>query len=63
VYQQQPNTNTGIVLGKLFQWVTTTGQSYSKALGYAPLPADIVTLDHQTLLKLQTSTGQPLFTG
>ena len=63
VYQQQPNTNTGIVLGKLFQWVTTTGQSYSKALGYAPLPADIVTLDHKTLLKLQTSTGQPIFTG
>jgi phosphate transport system substrate-binding protein len=62
MYQEQASTTTGIMLGKLFQWVTTAGQSYSSALGYAPLPSSIVGLDHKTLLKLETSTGQPLFT-
>ncbi len=63
VYQKQATTNTGIVLGKLFQWVTTKGQTYSASLGYAPLPTAIVTLDHSTLLQLQTATGQPIFSG
>jgi phosphate transport system substrate-binding protein len=35
IYQKQTTTNIGIVLGKLFQWVTTSGQSYSSGLGYA----------------------------
>jgi phosphate transport system substrate-binding protein len=63
VYQEQSNTNTGIVLGKLFTWVTTTGQTYSKALGYVPLPKVIVTLDHTTLLQLETAAGQKIFKG
>jgi phosphate transport system substrate-binding protein len=63
LYQQQSDTNTGIVLGRLLQWVATVGQSYSAALGYAPLPASIVSLDRQTLAKLQTSTGQAIFSG
>ena len=62
LYQKQANTNTGIILGKLFQWVTTSGQSYSQGLGYAPLPANIVSLAHQTLLGLQTASGQAIFT-
>jgi phosphate transport system substrate-binding protein len=62
IYQKQTTTNTGIVLGKLFQWVTTSGQSYSSGLGYAPLPAAAVSLAHSTLLSLQTSTGSPIFT-
>jgi len=62
IYQKQPTTNTGIVLGKLFQWVTTSGQSYSSGLGYAPLPATAVSLAHSTLLGLQTSSGSPIFT-
>jgi phosphate transport system substrate-binding protein len=61
IYQKQPTTNTGIVLGKLFQWVTTSGQSYSSGLGYAPLPATAVSLAHSTLLGLQTSSGSPIF--
>jgi phosphate ABC transporter phosphate-binding protein len=61
IYQKQATTNTGIVLGKLFQWVTTSGQSYSSGLGYAPLPATAVSLAHSTLLGLQTSTGSPIF--
>jgi phosphate transport system substrate-binding protein len=63
LYQQQPTTSTAIVLGKLFTWVSTTGQKYASALGYAPLPTSIATLDHHTLLKLQSSTGQPIFSG
>jgi phosphate transport system substrate-binding protein len=62
MYQKQSNTNIGIVLGKLFQWVTTAGQSYSTGLGYAPLPAYAATQAHETLLGLQTSSGQPIFT-
>jgi len=61
IYQKQPTTNTGIVLGKLFQWVTTSGQSYSSGLGYAPLPTTAVSLAHSTLLDLQTSSGSPIF--
>jgi phosphate transport system substrate-binding protein len=63
VYQKQSSTPTGVVLGKLFTWVTTTGQKYSTSLGYAPLPAPIVRLVHTTLLQLETATGQPIFTG
>ena len=62
IYQKQSSTNIGIVLGKLFQWVTTTGQTFSQGLGYAPLPASIVSLAHQTLLGLQTASGQAIFT-
>jgi phosphate transport system substrate-binding protein len=61
IYQKQPTTNIGIVLGKLFQWVTTSGQSYSSGLGYAPLPATAVSLANSTLLGLQTSSGSPIF--
>ena len=62
IYQKQTTTNIGIVLGKLFQWVTTSGQSYSSGLGYAPLPGTAVSLAHSTLLGLQTATGSPIFT-
>jgi hypothetical protein len=48
-------------LGKLFDWVTTSGQSYSSGLGYAPLPPSAVSLAHSTLLGLQTSSGSPIF--
>jgi phosphate transport system substrate-binding protein len=62
IYQKQPSTDLGIVLGKLFQWVTTTGQKSSAALGYAPLPANAVALTHSTLLGLETASGQAIFT-
>jgi phosphate transport system substrate-binding protein len=62
MYQKQSTTNTGIVLGKLFQWVTTSGQSYSSGLGYAPLPPSAVSLAHSTLLGLETASGSPIFT-
>jgi phosphate transport system substrate-binding protein len=62
MYQKQASTNTGIVLGKLFQWVVTTGQTYSSGLGYAPLPSSAVNLAHSALLGLETASGAPIFT-
>ncbi len=61
LYQKQSNTTLGVVLGKLFDWVTTTGQQQAAALGYSPLPANVVSLAHQTLLGLENSAGKPLF--
>jgi phosphate transport system substrate-binding protein len=61
LYQKQSNTTQGVVLGKLFDWVTTTGQQQASALGYSPLPANVVALAHQTLLTLENSAGKPLF--
>ena len=61
IYQKQSNTNQGIVLGKLLDRVTTTGQQQASALGYSPLPANVVSLAHQTLLTLENSAGKPLF--
>jgi phosphate transport system substrate-binding protein len=62
LYQKQSTTNIGIVLGKLFQWVTTSGQTYGPGLGYPALPSAAVSLAHSTLLTLQTSAGAPIFT-
>jgi phosphate transport system substrate-binding protein len=61
LYQKQSNTTQGVVLGKLLDWVTTTGQQQAAALGYSPLPANVVALAHQTLLSLESSTGAALF--
>ena len=61
LYQKQSNATQGVVLGKLIDWVTTTGQQQASALGYSPLPANVVALAHQTLLTLENSAGKPLF--
>jgi phosphate transport system substrate-binding protein len=61
LYQKQSNTTQGVVLGKLLDWVTTTGQQQASALGYSPLPANVVALAHSTLLTLENSAGKPLF--
>ncbi|GAC1362732.1 MAG: phosphate ABC transporter substrate-binding protein PstS [Actinomycetota bacterium] len=61
LYRMQASTDTGIVLGKLLDWVTTTGQKPAASLGYAPLPANVVALAHRTLLTLQTASGQSIF--
>jgi phosphate transport system substrate-binding protein len=61
IYADQSNVNLAIVLGKIFDWVTTTGQAQADALGYSPLPANAVALAHQTLLELQTPSGQKIF--
>lgn len=61
LYQKNSNQAKAIALGKLFDWVVTTGQQYSSALGYPSLPANVVTLAERTLEELQTPKGGPLF--
>ncbi len=61
IYQKQTNTTLGVVLGKLLDWVTTTGQQQAAALGYSPLPANVAAVAHATLLTLENSAGKPLF--
>jgi phosphate transport system substrate-binding protein len=60
--QQQTDSQKGIALGKLFDYVVTTGQADAPALGYAPLPASVVALAQSTLGKLQGPSGTPLST-
>jgi len=62
IYQKQASTTKGEVLGKVFDWVTTAGQLQAAALGYAPLPSNVRTLAHQTLLQLESTSGQRIFT-
>lgn len=63
VNETQPTTDVALVLGKLFDWVTTEGQKQATTLGYAPLPANAVALAHSTLLELKTPSGQAIFSG
>jgi phosphate transport system substrate-binding protein len=60
LYQKQSNTVVGQALQALFSYVVTTGQTYAEALGYAPLPQNVVSLAQKTLGSLETSTGKPL---
>ena len=61
LYQRQTSSSNGLALGRLLDWIATTGQRNAAALGYAPLPANAAALTHSTLLQLQSSTGSPLF--
>ena len=61
VYQKQTDTSTGIALGKLFDWVVTSGQEDAASLGYAPLPSNVVSLAQSTIRELESSAGTPLF--
>ena len=54
LYQKQANAAKGTALGKLFDWVVTTGQQQAKSLGYSPLPANVAQLAKTTLAKLQS---------
>jgi len=62
VYQKQADTTTGIALGKLLDWVVTSGQQDAEALGYAPLRANVASLAQTTIRELESSAGTPLFT-
>jgi phosphate transport system substrate-binding protein len=61
LYQKQSDQAKGLAIGKLFDYVVTTGQSAAAGLGYAPLPANVVALAQKTLGQLQTSSGTALF--
>ena len=60
IYQKQADQAKGQALGKLLDYVVTTGQAEAAALGYAPLPSNVVALAQQTLQQLQTASGSPL---
>lgn len=62
IYTKQADTNKGLALGKLIDYVVTTGQQDAPALGYAPLPADATQLATTTLAELIGAAGSPLFT-
>ena len=61
VYQKQSNQNNGIALGKMLDWMATAGQADSSAIGYVALPANIQSLAIATIMKMQNSSGQNLF--
>lgn len=62
LYATQPDLDTAIALGRLFDYVVTTGQKDAGLLGYAPLPANVVKLSISTLDQLHTASG-PVFSG
>ena len=61
VYQKQSNSNNGIALGKMLDWMATAGQADSSAIGYVALPSNIQSLAIATIMKMENSSGQPLF--
>ena len=44
VYDRYPNPAKTAALKKFLTWGLTTGQSYSRGLGYIPLPAEVASL-------------------
>jgi phosphate transport system substrate-binding protein len=60
--QKQANSVKGLALGKLFDYVVTTGQQVSASLGYAPLPSSVVALAQHSMATLESASGGPLFT-
>ena len=61
IYQKQSNSNNGIALGKMLHWMATAGQADSSAIGYVALPSNIQALAISTIMKMENSSGQPLF--
>jgi phosphate transport system substrate-binding protein len=61
VYQKQSNSNNGLALGKMLDWMATAGQSDAGAIGYVPLPGNVQALAISTIEKMQNSSGQALF--
>ena len=61
LYTKQSNQNNGLALGKMLDWMVTAGQSDASAIGYAPLPSNVVSLAESTIEKMQNSSGTNLF--
>jgi phosphate transport system substrate-binding protein len=61
VDQKQANTNNGLALGKMLDWMATAGQADASAIGYVALPANIQSLAIATIMEMENSSGQPLF--
>jgi phosphate transport system substrate-binding protein len=50
-YAMVPASGSNSALNGFLSWAITTGQSYGGKLGFAPLPANIVAADRQTIAK------------
>ena len=53
VYQNQTNTDKGMAIANMLWWVIHDGQQYSTALGYVPLPTNIVTLSEAQIKSMK----------
>jgi phosphate ABC transporter phosphate-binding protein len=62
VYQQQTNQQKGSAIVNFIWWIVNSGQGGGTALGYPPLPSNVVALD-DTTLKSVTYNGTPIYTG
>jgi phosphate transport system substrate-binding protein len=62
VYQNQTNTDKGMAIANMLWWVIHDGQQYSTALGYVPLPQNIVTLSEAQIKSMKCGSG-PCYTG
>ncbi|HUY77976.1 MAG TPA: phosphate ABC transporter substrate-binding protein PstS [Ktedonobacterales bacterium] len=61
-YQNQTNSDKGQAVANMLWWMTHQGQTYSTALSYVPLPANIVTKDEAQIKKL-TCGGSACYKG
>ncbi len=57
VYQNQTNTDKGMAIANTLWWVVNDGQQYSTALGYVPLPQNIVTLSEAQIKSMKCGSG------
>ena len=57
VYQNQSNTDKGMAIANMLWWVIHDGQQYSTALGYVPLPQNIVTLSEAQIKSMKWAVG------
>lgn len=64
VYQHQSNADKGQALANMLWWMTHTGQSYSSALTYVPLPSGIVSKDEAQIKSMTCgSSNTACYTG
>src|SRR6266487_2301573 len=61
VYQNQTNADKGMAIANMLWWVIHDGQQYSTALGYVPLPQNIVTLGEAQIKSMKCGSG-PCYT-
>ena len=59
VYQAQSSYTQGAALVNFLTWIINEGQSYGPAIGYVPLPANIVAIDTATI-QLITYNNVPI---
>src|SRR5438876_32471 len=57
VYQNQTNADKGMAIANMLWWVIHDGQQYSTALGYVPLPQNIVTLSEAQIKHMKCGSG------